>query len=184
MDIATADLDKWVADAETNAARYRQLSDGMDQVTVTETAPDGNVTVTVNVNGVVTDLRISERATGMPGPRLATAVLTTMRRAQSRLAGRVAELMRDTVGQDTGLADTVVSDYQQKFPAPPEPQRPAPVDEIPIAQAPPRPAPPMPTPAVPMPPRAPRPAPRPRSAARPDDDWDEGNGSFMQEVDR
>lgn len=183
-----AALDHWIADAEAQAARYQQLSAGVAQVSVRESSPDGLITVTVNAGGVVTDLRISERATGMPGPQLATAVLATMRRAQARIAGRVAELMRTTVGEDTALQDAVLRNYHEAFPAPPEPGRPAAVDELRIGGQPP--APPMPSaappaPAPPPPAAASAPAPRVQRAARPvDDDWNTDNDSLMEEVDR
>jgi DNA-binding protein YbaB len=167
-------LDRWIADAEQMAARYQQLSTDVSQVSVTESTPDGLIRVTVNSAGLVTDLRISERVTGMPGPRVAAGVLMAMRRAQSRIAGRVAELMRATVGQDKAMMDAVLTNYQTLFPAPPEPARPI-VDEVRIGGI--EPAPVTPHAPDPGPARVRRPAPRA-------DDWDGGTGSFLEEVDR
>jgi DNA-binding protein YbaB len=161
--------------AEQMAARYQQLSTDVSRVLVTESTPDGLITVTVNSGGLVTDLRISERVTGMPGPQVAAGVLLAMRRAQSRIAGRVGELMQATIGQDKAMVDAVLTNYQNLFPAPPEPVRPA-VEEVRIGGTEPVPPPPPPPPAAAPPIR--------RPAPRVDDDWS-GNGGFvMEEVDR
>lgn len=168
-------LDRWIADAEQMAARYQQLSADVSQVSVTESTPDSLITVTVNSAGLVTDLRISERVTGMPGPQVAAGVLMAMRRAQSRISGQVAELMRTTIGEDKAMQEAVLTNYENLFPAPPEPNRPPAVEEVRIGGTEPA--------SVPAPALAPA---RPRRAARSAaDDWDgEGGGSFLEAVDR
>ncbi|HEX9338000.1 MAG TPA: YbaB/EbfC family nucleoid-associated protein [Pseudonocardiaceae bacterium] len=172
-DATDAALDRWVADAEAMAVRYQQLSTDVERVSVSETTPDGLITVTVNSGGLVTDVRITERATGMPGPRVAAGVLWAMRQAQSRIAGQVAEVMRSTIGDDTAMVNAVLNRYENTFPAPPEPTRPPVVTEVRLGD---RDAREMPTPQQqPMPARVRRPA-----AA---DDWD-GGDSFLEEVDR
>jgi DNA-binding protein YbaB len=186
-DETTAALNRWVADAEAMAAKYQQLSAEVDRVSVAETTPDGLITVTVNSAGIVTDLRITERATGLPGPKIAAGVLWAMRRAQSRIAAQVAELMKTTVGDDTAMVNAVMDRYNSAFPAPPEPAaaRPPVVDEVQLGE-------PAQTPAAPRPTQ--QPAPQPVAAATPSrgpvrrparsDDWDGGNDSFLEEVDR
>ena len=175
-----AALDRWVADAEAMAARYQQLSVDVQRVTVSETTPDGLITVTVNSSGLVTDVRITERATGMPGPRIASGVMWAMRRAQSRIAGQVAEIMQATVGEDTGMMDAVMNNYAEQFPAPPEPTRPAAVEEVRIAgESPVHPPAPTPSPQPVVAARGRSTAPRPVA-----EDWDGGSGSFLEEVDR
>jgi hypothetical protein len=154
-DLTDAALDRWVADAETKAEQYRALSVGVGQVSVTETSPDGLITVTVNAGGVLTDLRISERATGMPGPRTASTVLATMRRAQARIVAQVADIMRSTIGDDPAMVDAVLADYRDKFPEP---------VEAPRAQSSIR--------------------PRPVVRRGQGDGWDDDNASVMEEVDR
>lgn len=172
-DLTDAALDQWVADAEAKAEKYKALSVGMALVAVTETSPDGLITVTVNSTGLLTELRISERATGMPGPRTAAAVMATMRRAQSRVVDRVAEVMRTTIGDDTTMVDAVLADYRGKFAAPVTPARPEAVQEMRVD------GPPPPRPA----PVRREPAPRP-VGRRPDDGWDDDAGSVLEEVDR
>lgn len=175
-----AALDRWVADAEAMAARYQQLSVDVQRVTVSETTPDGLITVTVNSSGLVTDVRITERATGMPGPRIAQGVLWAMRRAQSRIAAQVAEIMQTTMGDDTAMMDAVMNRYAEQFPAPPEPTRPPSVEEVRIAgESPVHPPAPTPSPQPVVAARGRSTAPRPVA-----EDWDGGSGSFLEEVDR
>lgn len=182
-----AALNSWIADAEAMASRYQQLSAEVERVAVVETTPDGLISVTVNSAGLMTDLRIADRATGMPAPKIASGVLWAMRRAQSRIAGEVGEIMRATIGQDTTMQDAVLSRYQATFPPPPEATtaRPQAVEEVRIGE-----------PNAPLPASHPRPQPQPQpqpvAAARgpvrrpnaPAEDWDGGNDSFLEEVDR
>ncbi len=175
--LTDAALDRWIADAEQTAARYQRLSADVTAVRVTESTSDGLVTVTVDSAGRMTDLRISERA--LPGPRLAENLMSAMRRAQARLAGRVAELMLETVGEDVAMRDAVLSNYHEAFPAPPESTAPDPVEEVRIG---------APESQRPMAAEAPRPVVPQVRSRRPvrahADDEDEGSGSFLQEVDR
>lgn len=178
-DETAAALNRWVADAEAMAGRYQQLAANVERVAVSETTPDGLITVTVNSAGVLTDLRIVDRATGVPGPKIASGVLWAMRRAQSRIAGQVAELMKGTIGEDAGMVDAVMTRYQNSFPAPTEPVRPQAVEEVRIGDREPVREAPAPQPARAGHVRAP--VRRPAAAQ----DWDGGgNDSLMEEVDR
>lgn len=198
-DATDAALDQWVADAEAMAAKYQQLSTDVAKVSVAETTPDGLITATVDASGLLTDLRIADRATAMPGAKLAGAVLWAMRRAQSRIAGQVGELMKTTVGDDTAMAEAVMDRYQSAFPEMPEPTRAAAVEEVSIGggdagEEPPRAAPqqqvrqPVSQQPQSVQPSAPAAAPARargpvrRSAQR--DEWDGDGESFLEEVDR
>lgn len=181
VDATNQALDQWMADAQSMAARYQELAANMEQVVVTETTPDGMITVTVDSRGLLTDLRIAERATAsMPAAKIASNVLGAMRTAQSRISGRAAEVMKATLGDsDPGMAEAVLNNYQESFPPPFEPQqaRPDAVEEVRIGHE--------ETPAAapaPAPPRTPARTPVRRARASADD-WD-GGGSFLEEVDR
>lgn len=158
--------------AETRGAmaRLARVRTEAEHVSVTETSPDGHVSVTVNSGGVPTDLRITDEALSQTGAQVAAAVMATMRRAQGRLAGRMGEVMQATIGDDKATMDRVLDVYRDRFPEP-EPDEPAhsvPNNEMRF------------DPAVDEPP-APAPAPvhrRPRHAAD-DDEWEAG-GSIMK----
>lgn len=119
---ATARVDQWLAQTREKAQRYQAMQAAVGQVSVTESSPDGMVTVTVDSAGNATDLRITDRVRELSGAQVATAVLTTLRRAQARLPERLGEVMAETIGGDQATVDTVVGRYREKFPEPPEPE--------------------------------------------------------------
>jgi DNA-binding protein YbaB len=164
-----ARVDQWVAQAKEKAQRYQAMQVAVGQVSVTESSKDGMVTVTVDSAGNVTDLRITDRVRELSGTQVATAVLTTLRRAQSRLPERLGEVMAGTIGDDQQTMDTIVGNYRAKFPEPepdePEPAGPENVRKIGAVEE-----------DVPPPP-APRPARRPPAGS--DDDEDDFGQSFM-----
>lgn len=124
---AAAQVDQWVAQAKRKAERYRAMQAAAGQVSVTESGKDGLVTVTVDAAGNVTDLRITDQVRELSGAQVAAAVLTTLRRAQSRLPERLGEVMAGTIGDDRQTMDTIVGTYRAKFPEP-EPEEPDPAE--------------------------------------------------------
>lgn len=113
-----ARLDRWAAEAKAKAQRYQAMRAQVGQVSVTESSKDGTVTVTVDSAGNVTDLRITDAVREMSGSRAASAVLLTLRKAQSRLPEKLAEVMTDTIGDDPQTMNTIVGNYRAKFPEP------------------------------------------------------------------
>ena len=111
-------LDRWVAENEAKAQRFQRMRDGVQQVSTTETSRDGVVTVTVDAAGNLTDLQITDGVKQMSGSKVSSEVLATMRKAQSRLAQQVAEVVSTTVGDDQSTMDTMLSSYRDKFPEP------------------------------------------------------------------
>ncbi|MGW7531617.1 YbaB/EbfC family nucleoid-associated protein [Amycolatopsis sp. NPDC054798] len=122
---AAARIDQMVAQAKQKAQRYQAMQAAVGQVSVTETGKDGLVTVTVDSAGNVTDLRITDQVRELSGAQVSAAVLTTLRRAQSRLPDRLGEVMAETIGDDRQTMDTIVGNYRAKFPEP-EPEEPEP----------------------------------------------------------
>lgn len=109
-----------VAESRQLVDRLGRLRGQAEQVSVTETSPDGGITVTVNSGGVPIDLRITDQAVDQPGARVAAEVMATMRKAQARIAARMSEVMAD---DDPGLRDRVLAVYHDRFPDP-EPAKP------------------------------------------------------------
>lgn len=116
------ELERWAAGVAAKAERYQDMQRQVTGVTSTETSRDGVVTVTVDSGGAVTDLRITDQVRNLPGAEVAQLVLTTMRRAQSRITEQVADIMQTTVGEDTQTVDAVVSNFRNRFPEP-EPEQ-------------------------------------------------------------
>ena len=113
-----ADYESKLADVQRKA---EQVSAGLKAAVVTERSEDGQVSVTVNASGNVTDLRVAPGT--RQGPELAQTIMVTMRRAQSRLAEAVQRTVPATVG--AGLMTELTDQYRRTYPAPPpEPQGP------------------------------------------------------------
>lgn len=120
----TVDPEQLFADYEAKLddvqRKAEQITAGLKAATVTERSDDGQVTVTVNASGNVTDLRIAP--SGREGPELAQTIMTTMRRAQSKLADAVQRTVPATVGAP--LMTELTDQYRRTYPAPPpEPPR-------------------------------------------------------------
>lgn len=167
-----ARLDRWAAEAKAKAQRYQAMRAQVGQVSVTESSKDGTVTVTVDSAGNVTDLRITDNVKEMSGSQVASAVLLTLRKAQSRLPEKLAEVMSGTIGDDQQTMNTIVGTYRAKFPEPePEPEgESAPERVRPIGRIEDETASSAPPPVPAHPPVPPRPAAPPRKRESADDD--------------
>lgn len=118
IDEGDESLDRWIAENEAKAQRFQRMRDGVQQVSTTETSRDGVVTVTVDAAGNMIDLGITDGVKQMSGSKVSSEVLGTMRKAQSRLADQVAQVVSATVGDDQSTMDTMLSSYRGKFPEP------------------------------------------------------------------
>lgn len=92
-----------------------QVRSGLDSVNAAARSADGKVAVTVDAAGNVVDLRLSDA-------ELAATVLSTIRRAQSRLAGAVHKSMPAELA-GTELVAELDERYRTTYPAEPEPTR-------------------------------------------------------------
>jgi DNA-binding protein YbaB len=117
-------IEQWADQVAQKAERYQAMQARVAEITVTESSSDGAVRLTVASSGVVTDLELSDRATEQPARQLAAQIMDTMRRAQGKLSGQVAEVMQASVGDDQETVAAVVSSYQQRFPEQPDDEAP------------------------------------------------------------
>lgn len=169
-------LEQWAEGLQRKAQRYTRLHERLNATSVTETSQGGEVRLTVDANGVLTELNLSERTRGTDPPAVAALVMTTMRRAQAKLREQVTGLVHETVGDDAS-GNNLIGQYTERFPDPPEAGRSG-ADDGPAEMAigalddeQQRPEQQRPEPQQRESPRAepPRPASRPRSDD--DDDW-------------
>jgi hypothetical protein len=119
-DAAEEWLDNWSADVQERAEQARTFADRVAELSATATDSDGAVQVTVNASGGVTGLRLSDRIRSWPAERTAGRILAVMRAAQAQLAGRVAAVAAQTVGEHSPIGRDVVAGFHTRFPAPPE----------------------------------------------------------------
>ncbi|HET6504862.1 MAG TPA: YbaB/EbfC family nucleoid-associated protein [Amycolatopsis sp.] len=110
-----AALIRQAAGLTESAQRYQDMREGLAKVSVTESSPDGVVTVTVDASGLMTDLRIEDRGDPRPGKEIAAAVLSTLRRAHAQLPARAAEVIR-SVENDPAAAGEALAGYRERFP--------------------------------------------------------------------
>ncbi|WP_433269618.1 YbaB/EbfC family nucleoid-associated protein [Actinosynnema sp. CS-041913] len=112
------EIARWAAGVAAKAEQYQAVSRQVAEVNVNEVSKDGLVRLTVNAAGALQNLEISDKAREVSGASLAASIMTTMRRAQSRIAGAVAEIVTAVGVQEPGTADALVSSYRQRFPEP------------------------------------------------------------------
>lgn len=110
----------WSASVSERAAQAQELSRRVAELTATAAGGGGAVRVTVSASGVPTELRLDDRVRNWPAARIAAEIMATMRRAQARLSGAVAEVAAQTVGVGSETARAVVASYTARFPEPPE----------------------------------------------------------------
>ncbi|WP_221325815.1 YbaB/EbfC family nucleoid-associated protein [Actinoplanes sp. L3-i22] len=101
------------------------LADRVATLRASASGADGAVLVTVASSGNVTDLELDDRSLGLGAPGLATEILRTIRRAQSALAGEVADAVEATVGAGTETGKAVLDSFTQRFPSSAVPDEPA-----------------------------------------------------------
>ena len=115
IDAAEEWLDTWVGEVNAQAARSVELSRRVAALTSTAEGRDGTIRVTVGSAGQVERLELDQRVQ-LTGPRLAEEIMSVMRRAQTALSGRVAEVVQDTVGADTETGRAVIQSFGTRFP--------------------------------------------------------------------
>lgn len=113
---AADELEKWATGLEQRAARYHQLQRQLDATSATATSPDGSVRVTVDSNGVPTEVALSERNRGADPAHVSAQIMAGMRKAQAELRHRVQALIQETVPADDEPARNLAAQYEQRFP--------------------------------------------------------------------
>lgn len=141
-------IDDWERNAVEKAARFKELAEQVEQVTITESIADGAVQVTVDHNGLLTDIALTDGVRWMEPSEIAANIMTAIRRAQSRYPARLAEILADTVGEDDPAARHILARAEESFPAADpdealaEPTEPMVFDDVETQRAPrPRPSP-------------------------------------------
>jgi DNA-binding protein YbaB len=113
----------WERNAEENARRYQNMQAEVERITITESAADGAVRVTVGANGIPSNVEMTDRVSRMRPDEIAAAVMQAMTKAQSRYPAELARIMGETVG-DTAATQHILATAQAAFPATEEPPTP------------------------------------------------------------
>ena len=120
IDAAEEWLDSWVGQVNAQAQWSVELSRRVAALTGSAQGRDGAIRVMVGSAGQVERLELDDRVHELSGPQLAQDIMSVIRRAQAVLAGRVAEQVRETVGEDTETGRAVLHSFDSRFPAPSE----------------------------------------------------------------
>jgi YbaB/EbfC DNA-binding family protein len=115
-----AELSDWALHLKERANRFSELHTRMNALSVTEESPDGTVRVTVDGDGLPTDLALTEASRGVDPARLSASLMACLHRAQATLRHRITDTIRAVVGEDQ-VGDRIAAQYSEKFPDPPEP---------------------------------------------------------------
>lgn len=94
-ELANSLMDQLVARAQRNLDRMRDLGDRMAAIRVTETSPDGAVTVTVDGTGALLDLELGAAIRDWTPARFDEVVVGTAQRAVAAAFARHAELVTE-----------------------------------------------------------------------------------------
>jgi broad specificity phosphatase PhoE len=113
-------LRDWQQRAEQQAEFSLELSRRMQETTATVESAGGEVVVTVDHSGGMTDLRLAGSAMRMSAGELAALILGTGRRAQAAMAGRMAELVKGMYGADSATTAFIAGTYAEQFPVQPD----------------------------------------------------------------
>jgi DNA-binding protein YbaB len=111
----------WAEQLQRKAQTYRSLHHQMSQLAVTETSADGMVRVSVDAQGVPTEMTLTDRARGADPARLSAELMTCLRRAQRTLAAQVQDLVTASVQDNHDeAAARIMASYRDRFPDLPE----------------------------------------------------------------
>ena len=122
---AAREMQRLAERMQERSRRFTELHTQMSALSVTETSADGAVRVSVDGNGLPTELTLTERSRGVEPERLSTELMACLRRAQAQLRARVEAATREAVGDDEAGA-AIVAQYAERFPdaePPPPPGR-------------------------------------------------------------
>lgn len=119
-DLVEQQVEEWAAQIQRKAERFAGMRERVEDIRVTEVSADGAVRVTVASNGVPTELTVTDEARGMNPAAISAQLMACLRGAQSRLPGRIQEIMLATVPGEDAIIDQVVGSLAAQFPPPPE----------------------------------------------------------------
>jgi DNA-binding protein YbaB len=117
LDAADRWVDDWQAGIDAQAARAKELSGHLAQISGSARSEDGLVEVTVGPSGVVTALTLDEDIRDQPAEQTARDILATMRAAQAALTARASEAVAETVGVDTATGQAILATFTARHTA-------------------------------------------------------------------
>ncbi|OLZ59640.1 YbaB/EbfC family nucleoid-associated protein [Amycolatopsis keratiniphila] len=135
-DEAQRKMDRWAAGLEEKAQRYAAAQERTEQLRLSASSADGAVKITVGADGGVTDIEFGNKARTYPLEELSRAILKTMHQAQAGIAGQVAEVMQESLGdEDQETRALMIGTLRSRFPEIEEEEPPSPPPAPPASSA-------------------------------------------------
>jgi DNA-binding protein YbaB len=98
--------------AEQRVAATQELASGLASISATASDEARVVTVTVDANGNVTDLKLTERIRGRQPDWLSQTIMDTIKAARADLAEQTRDVVGRTVGADSATGRAIVERFQ------------------------------------------------------------------------
>ncbi|BFU46755.1 YbaB/EbfC family nucleoid-associated protein [Krasilnikovia sp. MM14-A1004] len=117
LDAAERRVDAWQAGFEERAARARELSRRLADLSARARSDDGLVEVTVGANGMLTGLDLHEDIRRQSAGRTAQQILATLAAAQQAMTKLATEATAETIGADTETGRAVIASFTAREPA-------------------------------------------------------------------
>jgi DNA-binding protein YbaB len=98
--------------AEQRAAATQELAERLASISATATDDARVVAVTVDSNGNVTDLQLTERIRGRQPDWLSQTIMDTIKAARANLAEQARDVVGRTVGADSTTGQAIVQRFR------------------------------------------------------------------------
>jgi DNA-binding protein YbaB len=110
-------VDDWERDAEEKAARYESMRQEVERISITASAANGAVSVTVGPNGIPSAVTMTADVSRLRPEQIAAAVMEAMGKAQAGYPAELARIVGQTVGE-TPSGQHIVAVAEHNFPQP------------------------------------------------------------------
>lgn len=117
---AGQEMASWAEQLQAKARTFTELQQRMTRLSATATSADGAVRVTVDSQGIPTELTVTDQGRGASPAQLSAQLMACLRKAQAQLSDQVQELVHDTIPGDDPDGERVVGSYRDRFPGEPE----------------------------------------------------------------
>nr|WP_246300563.1 YbaB/EbfC family nucleoid-associated protein [Actinopolyspora biskrensis] len=101
---------------EDKMQQAERIKEAATAVRAESSNKDGSVRVTVDQNGNMSDLELTDGALRRRPDELSSEIMSTARSARTQLSERMREAMEPVLGSDTETLESVLSGVRDRFP--------------------------------------------------------------------
>lgn len=114
-------LDEWKQKAAKQLEQSQAMVARMEQITAKATSADGKITVSVDAQGIVTDLKLRDDVKGDNATKTAAAIMSTMAKARNELGRTASQVVKDTVGHESETGKAIMAGFRRRLRKPETP---------------------------------------------------------------